>query len=322
MTKKDSDIDRKSKIIQLARLKAKNDLARQKEQMAEGLIDTMGVMQNGGNIKKMEPGGNKTGPMAPEDPLQDYVFPWTDEVDPEDLQFDFTDPTVTTNKSKSIDPNAIAAGLKGASLLGSAVDALRKPEQEQLQLPDYSKGNQYMQNMSMDFAPQLAEINRAATKGIQDTSNQVSSIGQRSSRVAGILARAGQGAASAQLAQQQANNRTKSILGQRADRQSEVTAQERIRQQDIQSRNDVTAKLAGRKFMQDLSKVGSTVSQMKFAKDQMENMNDIQRKNTAYGLYMLAMKNPNFKPSPALIEAIQQKNPDPSKIVSLIEFVD
>lgn len=332
MTNRDSDIDRTSKILQLARLKAKNDLARVNEQLPTDLVADMGIMKEGGYL---------TGPMAPKDPMANYVDQYSDEVDPLDLQpYMLPDVSGVMSAASSLgqsvqnvspqtseepvktmsNMNKLAAGLKGASLLGSAVDALRKPEQEQLQLPDYSRGDQYIQDLSMDFAPQLAEINRAATKGVQDISNQVGSIGQRSSRVAGILARAGQSAASTQLAQQQANNQIKLAQAQRADRQSELTAQERIRQQDIQSRNDATARLAGRKFMQDLSRVGTTINQMEFAKDQMKNMNDLQRKNTMYGLYMLAMKNPNFKPSQELQQAINTGNVDPAVIGEMIEF--
>ena len=270
MTSKNSDIDRRSKILQLARLKSKNELARQQQMINENFVADMGVMEDGGDLSKL------TG------------------------------------------LNALAAGFKGAALVGSAVDALRKPEQEQLQLPDYSRGDQYMQDMFMDFAPQLAEINRGATKAVQSVSDQVGGIGQRSSRVASILARAGQNAAQTQLAQQQANNQLKSALGQRADRQSEITAQERIRQQDMQSRNEANARLAGRKFMQDLSKVGTTINQLEYAKEQMANMNEMQRKNTMFGLAMLAMKNPNFKPSDAFRKYIETGEGDYNKVLSEI----
>lgn len=370
MTNRDSDIDKKSKILQLARLRAKNDLARMQEQsVAPELVADMNVMKLG---------GYNTGPMAPEDPLLDYnlvmpssITPYSDEVNPldlqiytnakpmdmlptkldqyntspitgagnrsydrglrkarpmvigddivdeKDLQINQTDPLAVEPRGLS-NMNKLAAGLKGAALVGSAVDALRKPEQEKLQLPDYSRGDQYIQDMSMDFAPQLAEINRGATKAVQSVSDQVGGIGQRSSRVASILARAGQNAAQTQLAQQQANNQLKASMAQRADRQSEITAQERIRQQDMQSRNEANARLAGRKFMQDLSKVGTTINQLEYAKEQMANMNEMQRKNTMFGLAMLAMKNPNFKPSDAFRKYIETGEGDYNKVLSEI----
>lgn len=318
MTNKDSDIDRRSKILQLARLKSKNELARQQQMIDDNLVADMGVMKLGGGL---------TGGMPPEDPLLGFnlLGQGVTNVAEGISNLGSSVPTQSVSnpvvEGRSFDSNTLAAGLKGAALVGSAVDALRKPEQEQLQLPDYSRGDQYMQDMSMDFAPQLAEINRGATKAVQSVSDQVGSIGQRSSRVASILARAGQNAAQTQLGQQQANNQIKASMAQRADRQSEVTAQERIRQQDMQSRNEANARLAGRKFMQDLSKVGTTINQLEYAKDQMANMNEMQRKNTMFGLAMLAMKNPNFKPSDTFRKYIETGEGDYNKVLSeMISF--
>lgn len=349
MTNRNSDIDRKSKILQLARLKAKNDLARQQEMSITP--ELVPEMQGGGNIygdavksaldtldadavgeslvrsakfpqhvgQTLQNSNNVSQLLSnPANPLEFLSRP----IKPLEYESN-TDkygqkPTLPEEGLSNL--NKLAAIAKGVSLAGSAVDALRPSEQEKLQLPDYSRGDQYVQDMSMDFAPQLAEINRAATKATSDVSDQVSSIGQRSSRVAGIQARAGQSAASAQLNQQQANNRIKQLLSTRADRQSEVGAQERTRQQTAQSQNDATSRLAGRKFLQDLSQVGTTLNQLEYAKDQMQNMNDLQRKNTMYGLYMLAMKNPNFKPSQKLQQAVDTGNADPAVIGEMIEF--
>lgn len=332
-TNKNSDIDRKSKILQLARLKAKNEIARQPEQTP--------MLQDGGIIPESDLMFDYTDPSLMNLDVNPQ-FDFTSPTDPLDVEpnFDFTDPTLmdfevpeadlqfdmTSIKQpqKPIDLNKTAALLKGTALAASGVDALRRPDQERLRQPDYSAGDSYTTDMSMDFAPQLAEINRASTKAISDVSDQTSSIGQRSSRVAGILSRAGANKAQAQLGQQQANNQLKMNQAQRSDRQSEVNANELIRRDDVQARNDATSRLAGRKFFQDVSQVGTTLNQLVLNKDMVKNMNDNQRMQTIFGMNMLSAKYPNFKPSQELMDAINNKNlteKNLSEMTSLLQFI-
>lgn len=201
--------------------------------------------------------------------------------------------------------NSIAAGLKGAALGYGAIDALRRPEQEKLQLPDYSRGDQYFRGLDIDLAPALNEINMGATKAVQDTSNQAGGIGARNSRVNAILSRAGKNAASVQLQQQQANAGIRAQIGSREDMKSQTTANERIRQQITQSQNDATNRLAGRKFFSDLSQVGTSLNNIQYMNDVMKNQNELGQQSIQYGLAVLANKYPNFKPDPSFLERLK-----------------
>jgi hypothetical protein len=219
--------------------------------------------------------------------------------------------------------NKVAAGLKGASLAFGAYDALRGSEQEQLQLPDYSKGDQYFRGLEIDLAPALNEINMGATKAVQDTSNQAGGIGARNSRVNAILSRAGKNAASVQLQQQQANAGIRAQIGSREDMKSQTTANERVRQQIAQSQNDATNRLAGRKFFSDLSQVGSTLNNIQYMNDVMKNQNELGQQSIQYGLAVLANKYPNFKPDPAFMERLRTStltDADKPIIDELIKF--
>lgn len=333
-TKGKDDISKSSRVLQLMKLRMKNEDAR------------LGAQTNEEGVPLAEEGlpflptrrGEIVAPPRKFEHLNQLMF----ETDPNSMFYTVgvDDPATTAQvEDRNLIPdqevsatntglgtlNTIAAGLKGAALGYGAIDALRSPEQEKLQLPDYSKGDQYYRNLDMDLAPALGEINMAATKATQDVSNQASGIGSRNARVASILSRAGKNAAQTQLQQQSANNQVRAMLGQREDQKSNVTAAERIRQQTAQSQNDATARLAERKFFSDLSQVGTTLNNIQYANDMMKNQNELGKQAIQYGLAVLSQKYPNFKPSDDFMQRLQSgtlTEADKPMLDQLIQFIN
>lgn len=331
-TKSKDQISQSSRILQLMKLREKNEGLRQQEENADIPVAENGLPYRDNNslvpdltiplstssgvlpIYNQLPtrGGVEYG--AREYPYNRDMMQLVGESQPTQSDefytvsqnaFDNTAATPDKPVDATTNLNPIAAGLKGASLAFGAYDALRGSEKEKLQLPNYSPGDQYYRDMNMDFAPALGEINMAATKGISDVSNQSGGIGARNSRVNAILARAGKSAASTQLQQQQANNQINAMIGQREDQKSNVTASERIRQQIAQSQNDANNRLAGRKFFSDLSQVGTSLNNIQYANDLMKNQNENQRQALEYGLTILGQKYPNFKPDPEFFNRLK-----------------
>jgi len=355
-TRRNDDISKTSRILQLARLKSANDMSR----VAKQANDTIPLAQNGTELPN--PYNKATGQheLSPELPPQPVTAPI---VDPTTLAgfiggqasraaqnaayatgapstaaanlgigatTTSTLPSTTDNVAgpATTNPglsklNKVAAGLKGASLAFGAVDALRGAEREKLQLPDYSRGDEYYRGLEVDLAPALAEINMATTKGIQDVSNQASGIGARNSRINSILARAGKSAAQTQLQQNQANAGIRAQIGSREDMKAQTVAGERIRQQTAQSQNEATNRLAARKFFSDLSQVGTTLNSIQYMNDAMKNQNELGRQAIQYGLTILGQKYPNFKPDPAFFERLQSgtlTDADKPLVDQLIKF--
>ena len=334
-TKGKDDISKSSRVLQLMKLRMKNEDARLGAQTNEqgvpmaqnGLpINPINIMAGGLGQAALNSAGNVASnigsPLVTAATLGQSAFQNNIPVEDRNL---IPDQEVSATNTGLGTLNTIAAGLKGAALGYGAIDALRSPEQEKLQLPDYSKGDQYYRNLDMDLAPALGEINMAATKATQDVSNQASGIGSRNARVASILSRAGKNAAQTQLQQQSANNQVRAMLGQREDQKSNVTAAERIRQQTAQSQNDATARLAERKFFSDLSQVGTTLNNIQYANDMMKNQNELGKQAIQYGLAVLSQKYPNFKPSDDFMQRLQSgtlTEADKPMLDQLIQFIN
>lgn len=238
----------------------------------------------------------------------------TDLGETPDINFGNT-PQSTTNNQLNL--NTIAGGLKGISLLGSMRDALRKPEQERLQMPDYSAGDEAYQNLATDYAPMLQELNQQTSKGQQMLDEQVQGAGQRMARLNSLYGRAGRESGKLRLQQDQYNNQLQLQRAAREDRKAIGNSQERIRQQIAQSQNDATARLAGRKFMQDLSQVGSTLNKLQYAKDMMKNQNDLAQKAMKWQLSILGNKYTDFGITPDAYERIQSGNAGPMDVIMM-----
>lgn len=313
-TKRDDAVSKTSRILQLMKLRQSNDMARAIKEGGQD-INPQGVpmakdglrvnpeldpLPTRGGVEYKHPFPYNYDMITETSPVSDNFYTVTGDNLPAPVP---TTPPVEKQGLSTL--NKVAAGLKGASLAFGAYDALRGSEQEKLQLPNYSRGDEYYRGLEVDLAPALGEINMAATKGIQDVSNQASGIGARNSRVNAILARAGKSAAQTQLQQQQANAGIRAQIGSREDMKSQTVAGERIRQQIAQSQNDATNRLAGRKFFSDLSQVGTSLNSIQYMNDAMKNQNELGQQAIKYGLSMLSQKYPNFKPSPEFLERLR-----------------
>lgn len=200
------------------------------------------------------------------------------------------EPNVINNNSGSSSPtgtrgvnanNTIAAGLKGVALASELADALAKPEKEKLQLPDFRKGDEYMDNMNVDMNPLINEIERGTQAAIETNREYSRSPGQLVNRSAKAFANAAQSAAMVKMQQQQAVNQLRGAKAAREDTKAGIEEGERIRQQNVQSQNDATSRLARRKFMSDLSTLGSTLNQIEYVKQAAKNENEIANMNAA-----------------------------------------
>lgn len=328
-TNKGDDVSKTSRILQLMRLRKMNDMMRQQnEQVAPEQLQHGGPYRDAVNAEAPAlPQVNLNVPLSTSPAIlplynqlptrgiteqpRDWERPYQiTESDPDNNFYTVTGdtqpmPEQPVEQRQPMNLNPLAAGLKAAGLAFGAYDALRGAEQEKLQLPDYSPGDQYYRGLEIDLAPVLGEIDLAATKATQDVSNQAGGIGARNSRVASILARAGRNRASAQLDQQRANAQIRAQIGGREDRKAEMTSRERIRQQIAQSQNEATNRLAARKFFSDLSQVGTTLNNIQYTNDMMRNQNELGRQAIQYGLAILSQKYPNFQPDPGFMQRLQ-----------------
>jgi hypothetical protein len=339
MTKGKDDISKQSKILQLLKLKEKNKIAAQVTEVKQaaipkaqnGLPITNPLFQGLGAVGNMTQGISNTA-QGVSNTIQGINNTTQGISSTLGATAGSRERLLTNNESgtpieeiKNRNLNPLAAGLKGASLLASGVDALQNSEKERLQLPDFSRGDAYMQGLELNLDPVLSEIDMQSTKGIQDVSNQAGGIGARNSRVASILARAGRNKANAVMQQQQGNAQIKQALAGRVDRNEQVESQERTRQQIAQSQNDATARLATRKFFSDLSQVGSSLNQIQYLNDAMKNQNEIAQQALNYGLVMLSQKYPNFKPSDDFVQRLQSgqlTTEDGELVTKILEFVN
>lgn len=180
-----------------------------------------------------------------------------------------------------INPNVFAAILKGTSLMGTVADAVAGSEKEKLQIPDFQKGDNYMNKMNVNFNPVLSEIQRGTQAAIETNRDYAQSAGQLTNRAGSAFAKAAQAAAEAKMQQQGQVNQLLGSKAGREDNKAGIIANEKIRQQTAQSQNDATSRLAGRKLFQDLSQIGTTINQVKYLKDEAKNNNELANMNAA-----------------------------------------
>lgn len=188
----------------------------------------------------------------------------------------------------------LAAILKGAPLIQSAVDALRKPEVQRPRLPNYSSGDKYYDNLNIDMTPLLNELERGTQATIQTVQNTTNSPSQMQNLAASAFAKAAASAANLKLSQQNALNQLSQLKGQREDTKQLRTAAELARTDDINAQNRAAARFATREFFNNLSKVGSSLDAIQFLKDKVKNENQLASMNAAFIAKMLDLVVPNF----------------------------
>lgn len=197
-------------------------------------------------------------------------------------------------KDNKFNLNTLAIGAKVAPLAFGVVDALRGSEQEKLQTPDYSRGDRFYQGLATSNAPQIQMINQGATAAINDINQSSQSSAQRSARVNSVLSQAARNAGLARMQQDQINNQINMQRGTREDQKATTISNERIRQQTAQAQNDANSRFAARKLMSDLSKVGSTLNQVQYMRDEMQNNRENLDKAIKFQLANIGAKYKDF----------------------------
>lgn len=197
-------------------------------------------------------------------------------------------------KDNKFNLNTLAIAAKAAPLAYGVVDALRGSEREKLQTPDFSSGDKFYQGLATSNAPQIQMINQGATAAINDINQSSQSSAQRSARVNSVLSQAARNAGLARMQQDQINNQINIQRGAREDQKATTISNERIRQQTAQAQNDANSRFAARKLMSDLSKVGSTLNQVQYMRDQMQNNRENLDKAIKFQLANIGAKYKDF----------------------------
>jgi hypothetical protein len=223
-------------------------------------------------------------------------------------------------KSKLPGMGTMGSIMKGAAFLGSAIDALQPYEREKLQLPDYSRGNQYTQGMGAAYAPIYQNIQQAASKGIEVGRGAGSNFGRFSTGANRALSQAGRDMGTAALQEKQYRDQVSMQLAQRADRQSEVGAAERVRTQNATSANRAMRQDLIANTMSNLNNLGTEFQKQDALKKAVNDLDTTGRRQFILDLVKVNAANPNFQIDGAkLKKALDAEDYDAA--VSSIKFM-
>lgn len=225
--------------------------------------------------------------------------------------------TGTTNGNFNI-PTA----LRAASGVGSALLSFQSPEKEQLQLPNFRRGDALAQGTGID--PQALKnqnivafntVNEAARRG-------AGTVGQMMNRLRANTGQLAKAQDQALLTAKQYNDQMSMQRAGRADRIASINANERIRKQIADSQNQAMSQDQMQNFFNQMTNVATGVEKKNMVEKATAQMNQNQKRQFLLNLATLGLKNPNFKPSSNLSKVLE--NIDNMSIEditnSLIEF--
>ena len=197
------------------------------------------------------------------------------------------------------------AGAYGMNLM----DALRKPEREKLQLPDFGKGNRLVQGTGMSMEPMRQEINMQTNKALDMAKSASGSFGQYMSRANSILGQSGKQLAESQLSQKQYNDQLALTKAGRQDQLSQLNQTERIRKQNADSANVAMKQDMVANFYTNLNNLGTEFQKQDYLKNELANLNQKQKQDFMVKLATANAINPNFQiDKEALAKALSEDN--------------
>lgn len=221
---------------------------------------------------------------------------------------DITKPQSTTEVTPktglgSLDLGKVGGILKGVALAGSAIDAFQKPEQEQLRVPDFSKGDKAYTGLGTSFDPIRNEIVQQAKSGENQIMQSSGNFGQVMSRLNALQAGVGRNLANVGLQEKQYNDQIRMAKGQREDQKAGIVASEQIRKQTADSQNKAMRQDLIANLLQNVNNYGTEFMKQDVMMKQLISLDKQAQRDFLTQLSLLNIQNPNFQIDKTLINS-------------------
>ena len=220
----------------------------------------------------------------------------------------------TKNPLGSLDLGKVGGILKGVALAGSAIDAFQKPEEEQLRVPDFSKGDKAYTGLGGSFDPIRNDIVQQAKSGENQIMQSAGNFGQVMSRLNSLQAGVGRNLAQVGLQEKQYNDQISMAKGQREDNKAQIIASEQIRKQTADSQNKAMGQDLVANLLQNVNNYGTEFMKQDVLTKTLAAQDVATQRAFLNQLRMMNIKNPNFQIDEKLINS---DNP-----LSAIKFID
>lgn len=221
---------------------------------------------------------------------------------------------VKSNPLGSLDLGKVGGILKGVALTGSAIDAFQRPEQEQLRVPDFSKGDKAYTGLGGSFDPIRNDIVQQAKSGENQIMQSAGNFGQVMSRLNALQAGVGRNLAQVGLQEKQYNDQIGMQKGQREDQKASIIANEQIRKQTADSQNKAMGQDLVANLLQNINNYGTEFMKQDVLTKILAAQDVATQRAFINQLRMMNIKNPNFQIDEKLINS---DNP-----LSAIKFIE
>lgn len=210
---------------------------------------------------------------------------------------------VTKNPLGSLDLGKVGGILKGVALAGSAIDAFQKPEQEQLRVPDFSKGDKAYTGLGGSFDPIRNDIVQQAKSGENQIMQSAGNFGQVMSRLNALQAGVGRNLAQVGLQEKQYNDQIRMSKGQREDQKAQITASEQIRKQTADSQNKAMGQDLVANLLQNVNNYGTEFMKQDTISKELKSLDKEKQRAFLTQLSLMNIQNPNFQINKDLINS-------------------
>ena len=207
------------------------------------------------------------------------------------------------NPLGSLDLGKVGGILKGVALAGSAVDAFQKPEEEQLRVPNFSKGDKAYTGLGGSFDPLRNDIVQQAKSGENQIMQSAGNFGQVMSRLNSLQAGVGRNLANVGLQEKQYNDQIRMSKGQREDQKATITANEQIRKQTADSQNKAMGQDLVANLLQNVNNYGTEFMKQDTMTKQLAALDKEKQRAFLTQLSLMNIKNPNFQINKDLINS-------------------
>lgn len=224
-------------------------------------------------------------------------------------------------KENKLDIN-LPAALRIGSGIGSALLSFQRPEEEQLQLADFSRGDALTAGTGVDAAT-LTNANQRAFSTVNEAARRASgTVGQYLNRLRANSGNLAQANDQALLRTKQYNDQVALQRAGRADRNAMSIAGERIRKQIADSQNQAMSQDQMQNFFNQMTNVATGLERKDALEKQMSSFNDAQKKQFLLNMAAIGLKNPNFGISANILKTLENaENMTPDELANaIIEF--
>lgn len=209
----------------------------------------------------------------------------------------------TTNALGSLDLGKVGGILKGVALAGSAIDAFQKPEEEQLRVPDFSKGDKAYTGLGGSFDPIRNDIVQQAKSGENQIMQSSGNFGQVMSRLNSLQAGVGRNLAQVGLQEKQYNDQIGMQKGQREDQKAGIIASEQIRKQTADSQNKAMGQDLVANLLQNVNNYGTEFMKQDTIEKELKSLDKEKQRAFLTQLSLMNIQNPNFQIDKDLINS-------------------